>query len=414
MTLGGGTASTALFAGAAFGYQLLWVAPVAIALGMLMLSAVSYQTLSTGMRPFEAMRRYAGAPLAWGWALGALLASIIWHFPQYSLAAAALVDAGELAGWSGLEPAAMGFVVLAWAVALSMLYGSSPAMLRWYERLLKYLVWGIVLCFGLVVIETGVHDWGALARGFLIPDLRGESNGVEAWVVALSGLSAAVGINMVFLYPYSLLARGWGREHRRLARFDLLAGMLVPYTLATSLMVIAMANTLHASGEFMGTSLQPLDAARSLASLTGETAGRLIFDLGFLGMALSTITLHMLCAGFVASELFGWPVGGLRYRLALLLPAPGVLGSVFWSDMAVWLAVPTNIVCGFLAPLAYFGFIKLQGSRAYLGADLPRGVRGRVWRAAMIGATLLLAAFLAYYAWAKLPGYLGGLFGASA
>ena len=30
MTLGGGTASASLFAGAVFGYQLLWVAPVAM------------------------------------------------------------------------------------------------------------------------------------------------------------------------------------------------------------------------------------------------------------------------------------------------------------------------------------------------------------------------------------------------
>ena len=107
MTLGGGTAASALFAGAAFGYQLLWVGPVAIVLGIVMLSAISYQTLSTGERPFEAMRRHAGGPLAWGWAIGALAASIIWHFPQYALASAALVDVGEVVGWEGLNPAAM-------------------------------------------------------------------------------------------------------------------------------------------------------------------------------------------------------------------------------------------------------------------------------------------------------------------
>ena len=31
----------------------------------------------------------------------------------------------------------------------------------------------------------------------------------------LRGLSAAVGINMLFLYPHSLLARGWGRRRSR-------------------------------------------------------------------------------------------------------------------------------------------------------------------------------------------------------
>ena len=55
MTLGGGTAATSLFAGAVFGYKLLWVAPLAMLLGVVMLSAVAHQTLSTGRRPFEAI-----------------------------------------------------------------------------------------------------------------------------------------------------------------------------------------------------------------------------------------------------------------------------------------------------------------------------------------------------------------------
>ena len=62
MTLGGGTAVTSLFAGAAFGYKLLWVAPVAMIMGIVMLSAISWQTLSTGMRALrgdEAIRRRA-------------------------------------------------------------------------------------------------------------------------------------------------------------------------------------------------------------------------------------------------------------------------------------------------------------------------------------------------------------------
>ena len=92
MTLGGGTVSSALFAGAVFGYELLWVAPVAMALGVCMLAAISWQTLSTGERPWPAMRAHAGPFFAWSWALGALLSSIIWQFPQYALASAVVVD----------------------------------------------------------------------------------------------------------------------------------------------------------------------------------------------------------------------------------------------------------------------------------------------------------------------------------
>jgi len=409
-TLGGGTAAASLFAGAAFGYELLWVAPVAMALGLIMLSAVAYQTLSTGLRPFDAMRRFAGAPFAWAWALGALLSSIIWHFPQYSLASAVLVDLGDVVGLGGLSQGWMGLVVLVWAVVLSMLYGSTPRMTRWYERILKYMVWGVILCFGLVVFRTGISNWGGLLRGFVSFKIPGEANGVAGATVVLSGLSAAVGVNMLFLYPYSLLARGWGREHRRLARFDLYLGMLLPYMLATSLMVIATANTLHMDGAFEGRSLSPSQAAGVLAEVAGPTIGRVIFSLGVLGMALSSITLQMLCAGFVCVELFGWKVGSWRYHLGTLLPAPGFLGAVFWNKIAVWVAVPTNILCGFLLPAAYVGFILLQRNKSYMKEDTPTGGKGTTWIGAMIFTTLFLTVFMVWFAWTKGPSYFDGLF----
>ncbi len=411
MTLGSGTAASALFAGAVFGYQLLWVAPLAMLLGLVMLSAVAHQTLSTGVRPFDAMRRFAGAPLAWSWALGALIASIVWHFPQYALASAVLVDLGEAAGVEGLPASALGFVVLFWAILISSLYGRRPELIRVYERLLRYMVWGIVFCFAWVVLRTGVSDWGALLRGFVGFAVPGERNGVLGVTVILSGLSAAVGINMVFLYPYSLLARGWSREHRSLARFDLWTGTFVPYVLAASLMVIAAANTIHLDPAYDGTRLGPVEAAKSLAAVAGPAVGRVVFDLGVLGMALSTITLHMLATGFVACELFGWRFGGRKHRLAMLLPAPGVLGPVFWGDIAVWLAVPTNIVCGLFLPAAYIGFVILQRKRGYLGEDRPEGARGWLWWGLMVGVTVFLTAFMAWYVFTQGPGYFGRLIG---
>jgi len=411
MTLGGGTATSALFAGALFGYDLLWVAPVAMLLGVLMLSVIAHQTLSTGMRPFAAMCRYAGKPIAWGWALGALLASIIWHFPQYSLASACLVDMGEVVGVEGLSPSLMGFVVLAWALGLSYLYGGSPRLVRAYEQVLKFTVWGIILAFGAVVLKTGVEDFGALAAGFVPGSFGEESNGMAAFTLILAGLSAAVGINMVFLYPYSLLARGWGREHRGLARFDLWSGMFIPYILAASLITIAAANTLHIDPSYDGTKLAPVDFSHSLAQVVGPTLGRVVFNIGVLAMALSTITLHMLCTGFVCTEIFGLEVGGKGYRLATLLPVPGVLGSVYWSDIAVYLAVPTSIFCGLFLPLAYFGFIRLQMRRDYLGDDRPSGTSGRLLLAGMIVTTLFLTGMLAKGVYEKVPGYLEQLFG---
>ncbi|MCP5058776.1 MAG: divalent metal cation transporter [bacterium] len=397
MTLGGGTVSSALFAGAIFGYQLLWVAPIAMALGMVMLTAISWQTLSTGRRPWPAMHEHAGPFFAWAWALGALISSIIWQFPQYALASAVLVDLGDLAGMKGLSPVLTGGLILVAAVSVSSMYGRSERWVRAYERLLQTMVWGIVFCFAWVVFQTGITDWDGLFRGFFSFQIPDERNGIAGVTLILSGVSAAVGVNMVFLYPYTLLARGWGREHRELSQFDLLLGMFVPYTIAVSLVVIATANTLHLDPAYEGVRLSPVQAAQVLAEGVGPVAGRLVFGLGVLGMAFSSITLQMLTCGFVGVELLGLSVGSWQHRLATWLPVPGVLGCVYWSDIAVWVAVPTNIICGVFLPAAYLGFCLLQRSRAYLGEDRPSGVGGALWFAAMLGVTIFLIVFLGWY-----------------
>ena len=397
MTLGGGTVSAALFAGAIFGYQLLWVAPFAMAMGLCMLSAISWQTLSTGQRPWPAMKEHAGPVFAWAWAIGALLSSMIWQFAQYALASAVLVDLAEVVGLPDLSPVLAGAVVLAWALAVSGLYGRSARWVRVYERLLQVMVWGIVACFGWVVLETGVSDWGELFRGLFTFQIPDERNGIAAVTLILSGLSAAVGVNMVFLYPYTLLAKGWTREHRELSQFDLALGMFVPYTIAVSLVVIATANTLHLDPAYEGMRLSPVEAAHVLAQGIGPVGGRLVFGLGVLGMALSSITLQMLTCGFVGVELFGLSVGSWQHRLATWLPIPGVLGCVYWSEIAIWVAIPTNIVCGIFLPAAYAGFCLLQRSRAYLGADRPSGPWGHTWLGAMVAITLFLIVFLGWY-----------------
>src|SRR5690606_509623 len=124
----------------------------------------------------------------------------------------------------------------------------------------------------------------------------------------IASISAAIGINMTFLFGYSYLAKGWGKEHAGLARFDLLTGMLIPYTIATGLMIIAAGTTIYGSGALAegATNLSPVQAAGML-----EGAGippvfsRLIFGLGIIGMALNAIILHMLVCGFAACEIFG-------------------------------------------------------------------------------------------------------------
>jgi Mn2+/Fe2+ NRAMP family transporter len=323
-----------------------------------------------------------------------------------------LVDLGAVLGLV-LPRFGMGLLVLAWALPTALSFGASGSLQRAFDRLMRWMVWGIVLLFAIVAARLGLQDVGAIAAGF-VPSVPPDRGDVSTLSVVISGLATAVGVNMTFLYPYTLLAKGWGREHRELARTDIVCGMVLPYTVVTALMVIVAAGTL-ADG-FSGKSISPVEAAQTLGSLLGPVLGRVLFDLGLLGMLLTTITMHMVCCGLAGGELFGLRVGSRGYRWLSLLPAPGVLGSLFWSKLSVWLAVPTSVIAGSLLPLAYFGFLELHRSRAYLGDDRPAGRRAMAWTVALGIATLIPTVFLVVYLVEEGPGFVArvlALFGAS-
>ncbi|MHC4511992.1 MAG: hypothetical protein ACYTAO_24110 [Planctomycetota bacterium] len=61
----------------------------------------------------------------------------------------------------------------------------------------------------------------------------------------IAATAAAVGINMTFLLPYSMLRKGWDKDFRGLAIFDLSTGLFIPFILATGLVIIASASRFH-------------------------------------------------------------------------------------------------------------------------------------------------------------------------
>ena len=77
ITLGGGSLGGSLYLGVIGGYQLMWLQPLMMILGIVMLSAIGYVTLSTGERPFQAINRHVNPVLGWGWAIATLTATMI-------------------------------------------------------------------------------------------------------------------------------------------------------------------------------------------------------------------------------------------------------------------------------------------------------------------------------------------------
>ena len=523
ITLGGGSLTASLYIGVIGGTEMLWLQPLMMILGVIMLSAIAYVTLSTGEKPFRSINRHVSPVLGWSWAIATLLANMVWAMPQFSLGSAALEQnlLPDVFGKTGVleENGKYIATLLLFAVAggILWLYDSGGKGGKFFDILLKSMVAVIVLSFFAVVVSMGFSGTGMtlgeILAGF-IPDFSLFTEPAEKFRVALEAVAAehqefwrdriltqqrdimitaagtAVGINMTFLLPYSMLKRRWGKDFRGLASFDLATGLFIPFVLATSCVVIASASQFH--GEYdkglvgeaemteqsaklaggyrgglaariidgfseaerkawdssdeagqalrMGVLLTKVEIpvaekkiasmlvkrdawqlAGSLDKLTGEGSGssQLIFGIGVLGMALSTIIILMLINGFTICEMFNLPMSGTAYRVGSFLPGvTGALGFLFlWGDSEsrLALAIPTSVFGLCLLPLAYITFILLMNNRTVLGDNMLQGGKRTAMNIAM-GVAFVAASIGAGFAiWSKTKFYFGsGWYGVGA
>lgn len=275
ITLGGGSLAGSLFLGMLGGYSMLWLQVLAMSMGVIMLSAIAYVTLATGKPPFRAINEHVNPVLGWGWALATFMANIVWCLPQFSLGTAAVQQnlIPALADGPGEYQGKLIIcaVILLATLTITMFYDSGGWGIKLYEGTLRVIVGAIVLSFFGVVVKlalTGGLPIGEILSGF-IPDLSLLSEPAAAFQQALgstgefagfwkdkivgmqrdvmiTAAATAVGINMTFLLPSSMLARGWNKDFRGMAIFDLSTGMLIPFVMATGCVVIASANQFHA------------------------------------------------------------------------------------------------------------------------------------------------------------------------
>jgi len=350
----------------------------------------------------------------------------------------------------------------------------------------------VVVCafFGVVLLlgTSGALDWGSILSGF-IPDLSqwtqpaGKVAGFvsnlapdvgQFWSekvvqsqrdVMIGAAATAVGINMTFLLPYSMLSRGWDKTFRGLAKFDLSTGMAIPYVLVTSCVVIAAGSMFHGemdeqlgSGDIAVMKQSPLygnasksliarlealdpttktltveekevmiaglpkaekriaaslvkrnafQLSKSLSPLLGERRANLVFGIGVLGMGFSSIIILMLINGYAFCELLGKKQGGRQHVIGCLIA--GAVGASWWlvwdGDAKMWLAILVSAFGMMLLPIAYTTFMLMMNSTKVMGAEKPRGTSLIIWNVLMGFSVLgaIAAAVVAIYDKASHP-----------
>ena len=444
VTLGGGTLVGALYLGVVGGYQFLWLQPLAMLCGIIMLSAISYVTLSKDKiedRPFELAKRHISPMLAWGWLIATIIADVVFCAAQFALGADAIQ--GNLGG-SNLPPFLITGILFIVAFSLIWLFSGEGKASKIIDNFIKALVAIIVLAFMGVVITlmwNGAINWGELFGG-LIPDFSALFRPTDAYTpsvaaageygafwedyisesqrnIIIGAFGTAVGINMTFLLPYSLMKKGWQKKHRELARFDLALGLFIPFILGASALIISTASQFHAKKDGIVSEAayhQVLDArlkiehpnfatydknkvaqirqgapqadkdlstmlakrnANDLANALRPFLGnwsQLIFGIGILAMALSTMLVHMMMNGYAISEAFGQPGQRKLFLIGAAIPAiAGFFSPLLWNGAAkTALAVPASVIATTLLPIAYLIFLLLMNSKKALGEELPK------------------------------------------
>lgn len=492
ITLGGGSLAGALYLGVIAGFGLMWLQPLAMICGIIMLSAIAYVTLTTGQRPFHAINRHLNPLLGWSWLVATILANMVWTMPQFSLATAAIQQ--NLLSDSVPQGLIIAVLFLI-GMGVNLLYQSGGAGVKAFDIIIKIMVGMIVLSFFAVVIaltRAGALDWAGIFSGF-VPDfsllfkpapgyteLIASSSDPTWWTeqiandqknVIIAAFGTAVGINMTFLLPYTLLKKRWGRKHRGLSITDLSIGLFIPFFLATSCVVIAAAASFHLkttdltpgagadrllklpaiamvieaedqagppntavplavealpdADKKLADMLVKRDAnalAMTLEPFAGETISQKIFGFGVLGMAVSTIVILMLMNGTAFLEAFSQapPKDGKADTMpqnkaifffgCALSGLSGACFPIFWTGASkAALAVPTSVIGGSLIPIAYFTFFLMMNSRKILGDQLPTGGRRILWNTLMATATLIATAGSVWVLLGKTktPGWLG-------
>jgi Mn2+/Fe2+ NRAMP family transporter len=475
VTLGGGTLVGGLYLGVIGGYEFLWLQPLAMLCGIIMLAALSYITLSKDKfedRPFELAKKHVSPVLGWGWLLATIIANVVFCASQFALGADAVQ--GNLGGGK-INPFVITSIFFVFSLFLIWLYSGEGKTSRIIDSVIKGLVAIIVLCFLGVVITlalNGAIEWKALFSGMLpdfsalfrpvdtyLPHINEAGNYSSFWEdyisnsqrnIIIGAFGTAVGINMTFLLPYSLIKKKWNKTHRELSRYDLFLGLFIPFILGASCLIISTASQFHAkkdsiineiayhnvldkrlTAEFpdfanftndkktslrQGTSQVDKDlsvmlakrSANDLANALVPFLGKwsqFIFGIGILAMALSTMLVHMMMNGFAISEAFGKPGQQKLFLLGAAIPAlSGLFSPLIWAGtVKSALVVPASVIATTLLPIAYLIFLLLMNSKKVLGEELPK----KRWR---INILMIIATGIAFFAayWALLGKYQSG------
>ena len=269
--------------GAEHGYQLLWVLTVSTAALVVFHELGARMGIVTGQGLLGLIRERYGVR----WGATALAALVVANLGTTCAEFAGIAAALEMAG----VPLGVSVPVAAAAVSALVLGGGF--------RRIEHILMALSAVFVSYVLAGVLShpDWGAAARGLVVPTLPSTRDAALVTVAVVGTTLAPWGI--VFLQSYAADKRLTVRDLRP-ERLDVVVGAALTGIIG-AFVVIACAATLHPAGRTIGSAR---DAAIALEPLAGGLAATL-FGAGLLGAGLLAASILPLSTAYAVCDAIG-------------------------------------------------------------------------------------------------------------
>jgi manganese transport protein len=332
-----GNFATNIQAGAAFGYELLWVVVLANVIAMLFQAMSAKLGIVTGRNLAELCRDHYSRPVVWG----------MWGISEIAAMATDLAEfVGAAIGLSLLLhlPVFIGMLIAAvatYAILLMEKRGFRPL-----ELCIGALVALIGICYLVEVILAPV-DWRAAAFHSVVPQL---SHG--ALPIAVGIVGATVMPHAIYLHSGLTQGRSVVRndaDRRKLVRFSNYE-VLVALTVAglVNMAMVVMASSAFHAGHADVAEIET--AYRTLAPLLGGAAAG-VFLLSLIASGLSSSVVGTMAGQMIMQGFTGIAIPVLLRRLITMVPAfvvvalgVNVTNALVGSQIVLSLALPVPMI----------------------------------------------------------------------
>lgn len=271
--------------GAEHGYRLLWVLLVSTIALVLFHDLGARIGIVTGQGLAGLIRQRYGVRLATFGLVALVTANVGTTCAEF----AGIAAGGELLGVSRYVSVPVAAVVVSVLVLRRGFRGIEHILLALSSVFLCYVVAGVL-----------AHpDWGAAARGLVVPSLPADRDAIVIATATLGTTLAPWGLSFIQSYAVD---KKLTPDDLRYVRWDVATGSILTGVIGF-FVVVTCAATLHAEGVRID---DAADAAAALAPLAGDFAGKL-FGIGLTGAALLAASLLPLSTAYSISEVAGRP-----------------------------------------------------------------------------------------------------------